>query len=186
MLKPWKTQRGYDMGWIKNSLDETHLYVNKSELLVKDIIWAISWIGGIYAISNTSDKQALSSAYLIFSLSLLMEFGMKIKGKKHWLSRVIDGVFCFAIICILLMSITSLVGAPLCDKHYKIMFNISVGIMIFMLLDFLITWIEPDVKPLDNKEKDKDKKTDDKVCLFEEKLYSGCLGDINKGDGNNE
>ena len=42
MLKPWKTQRGYDMGWIKNSLDETHLYVNKSELLVKDIIWAIS------------------------------------------------------------------------------------------------------------------------------------------------
>ena len=50
------------MGWLKDNLDEMHLYVNKSELLVKDIIWGISWIGGIYAISKTTDKQALSSA----------------------------------------------------------------------------------------------------------------------------
>lgn len=174
------------MGWIKNSLDEMHLYVNKSELLIKDIIWAISWIGGIYAISKTTDKQALSSAYLIFSLSLLMEFGMKIKGKKYWLSRVIDGAFCFAITCILLMAITSLVGAPICENHYNIMFDISIGIMVFMLLDFLITWIEPDVKQPDTTEKEKEMKTDDKIDMFNKKLYSGCLGDINKGENNNE
>lgn len=35
------------MGWLKDNFDEMHLYVNKSELLVKDIIWGISWIGGI-------------------------------------------------------------------------------------------------------------------------------------------
>ena len=82
-----------------------------------------------------------------------MEFGMKIKGKKHWFSRVIDGAFCVAIICILLMAITALVGAPLCGNHYNVMFNISIGIMIFMLIDFLVTWIEPDAKQLDVKEK---------------------------------
>ncbi len=174
------------MGWLKDNFDEMHLYVNKSELLVKDIIWGISWIGGIYAISKTTDKQALSSAYLIFSLSLLMEFGMKIKGKKHWFSRVIDGAFCVAIICILLMAITALVGAPLCGNHYNVMFNISIGIMIFMLIDFLVTWIEPDAKQLDVKEKEEDMKIEDKVGVFEKKLYSGCLGDINKGDDNNE
>lgn len=174
------------MGWIKENMDEIHLYVNKSELLIKDIIWAISWIGGIYAIGNTTDKQALSSAYLIFALSLLMEFGMRIKEKKHWLSRIIDGMFCMSVACILLMAIISLVGAPLFDNHYKIMFGISSGIMIFMLLDFLITWIEPEGKQEGIIKENKDKQVDDKVDLFTEKLYNGCLGDIKKGDGNNE
>ena len=111
---------------------------------------------------------------------------MKIKGKKHWFSRVIDGAFCVAIICILLMAITALVGAPLCGNHYNVMYNISIGIMIFMLIDFLVTWIEPDAKQLDVKEKEEDMKIEDKVGVFEKKLYSGCLGDINKGDDNNE
>lgn len=171
---------------LKDSLDEMHLYVNKSELLIKDIIWAISWIGGIYAINTTTDKQALASAYLIFSLSLLMEFGGKVKEKEHWFSRVVDGIFCLAIICILLMAITALVGAPLCDKHYNVMFYISTGIMIFVLIDFLITWIEPDIKQSDDKEKKDSMKIDDKAYIFKEKLYSGCLGDINKGDDKNE
>lgn len=58
------------MGRLKENLDEMHLYINKSEMLIKDTIWAISWIGGICAINETTDKQALASAYLVFSLSL--------------------------------------------------------------------------------------------------------------------
>jgi hypothetical protein len=180
------------MGWIKENIDEIHLYVDKSELLIKDIIWAISWIGGIYAVSNTTDKQALSSAYLIFALSLLMEFGLKIKEKKHWFSRVIDGLFCTAIACMLLMAMISLFGAPLFPNHYIIMFGISVGIMIFMLLDFVITWIEPaiEVKQVDSIKKNKDMQAEDMRKMYEkmynDKLNKGYLGDINKGDGNNE
>lgn len=174
------------MEWMKKNLDEIHLYVNKSELLIKDIIWAISWIGGIYCINKTADKQALSSAYLIFSLSLLMEFGMKIKGKKYWLSRVVDGVFCMAIICILLMAVTSLFGGIVCAGHYNIMFKISFGIMVFMLVDFVVTWIEPNVKQENILKKEENIKTGDKVFLFEEKLYSGALGNIDKGGDNNE
>lgn len=175
------------MKWIKDNLDEMHLYINKSELLIKDIIWAISWIGGIYAIHKTTDKQALASAYLIFSLSLLMEFGVKIKNKKQWLSRVVDGIFCSSIIGILLMSIAALVGPTLSDRYYKIMFDISVGIMVFMLIDFGIIWIEPDIKQSDDKEDKKDMKIDDEIYhIFEEKLFSGCLGNINKGDDKNE
>lgn len=52
------------MGRLKDNLDEMHLYINKSEMLIKDTIWAISWIGGICAINKTTDKQALASAYL--------------------------------------------------------------------------------------------------------------------------
>ena len=174
------------MGCIKVNFDEMHLYANKSELLVKDIIWAISWIGGIYAINKTTDMQALASAYLVFSLSLLMEFGGKIKDKKHWGSRIVDGVFCFSIIWILLMAITALVGAPLCENHYNIMFDISEGIMMFILIDFFVTWIGPDVKRTDVKEEEKNLQVDDKVNVFIKKMYSGCLGDINKGDDNNE
>ena len=46
------------MGWIKDNIDEMHLYIDKTEMLIKDIIWAISWVGGIYAINKTTDKQA--------------------------------------------------------------------------------------------------------------------------------
>lgn len=126
------------MGRLKDNLDEMHLYINKSEMLIKDTIWAISWIGGICAINKTTDKQALASAYLVFSLSLIMEFGRKIKDKKHWFSRVVDGVFCLAIICILLMATAALMGVQLCGNDDKVMFNISIGIMIYMLIDFLL------------------------------------------------
>lgn len=174
------------MGRLKDDLDEMHLYINKSEMLIKDTIWAISWIGGICAINKTTDKQALASAYLVFSLSLIMEFGRKIKDKKHWFSRVVDGVFCLAIICILLMATATLMGVQLCGNDDKVMFNISIGIMIYMLIDFLVVWIEPDIKIPDKKEENKDMKIDDKVDLFEKNLYSGCLGDINKGDDKDE
>ena len=170
------------MGRLKDNLDEMHLYINKSEMLIKDTIWAISWIGGICAINKTTDKQALASAYLVFSLSLIMEFGRKIKDKKHWFSRVVDGVFCLAIICILLMATAALMGVQLCGNDDKVMFNISIGIMI----DFFVVWIEPDIKIPDNKEENKDMEIDDKVDLFEKNLYSGCLGDINKGDDKDE
>lgn len=172
--------------WIENNIKEVHLYADKRELLVKDIIWGISWIGGIYAINGTSDKRALSSAYLIFSLSLLMEFGTKINKKKFWISRIIDGIFCLAIASITLIAMAFLVDAPLDEEHYKIMFNISAGIMLFMLIDFLIAWIQPNDKQIENIQKDTEKKMDNKISLFEQKLYSGCLGNINKGEDSNE
>ena len=174
------------MGWIKENLDEIHLYPDKGELLIKDIIWAISWIGGIYTIHETTDKQSLSSAYLIFSLSLLMEFGGKIKEKQHWISRIIDGIFCLSVVSILLMAIASLFGAAVSPVHYEIMFIISFGIMIFIMIDFWITWIGPAVEPVKAMEKNENKQLDDETVLFSEKLLKGHLGDIDKGDRDNE
>lgn len=172
---------------LRECMDEIHLYVDKRELLIKDIIWAISWIGGIYAINNTEDKQALSSAYLIFALSLLMEFGQKIITKKHWFSRLVDSIFCLAIISILLMAIVSLFGAPLlCESHYKIMFIISLSIMVFMILDFIITWIEPEINQSKPEKHAIIENNDNTIALFNNKLYKGKLGDISKGDDTNE
>ena len=39
-----------------------------------------------------------------------------------------------------------------------------------MLIDFLVTWIEPDAKQLDVKEKEEDMKIEDKVGVFEKKI----------------
>ena len=174
---------------LREILDEIHLYTNKLELLIKDIIWGLSWICGIYAIHNTSDKRALSSSYFIFSLSMLMEFGEKIKKKEHWASRLIDGIFCVAIIEVLLLAAVYLFGAPGIKNHFDIMYKTTFGIMCFMGIDFVIAWIEPniefDIKKVDDKKSTNEIKDIQLANIFRQKLLSGNLGNV-KGDDDNE
>ena len=70
------------------------------------------------------EGTTLASAYLIFALSLLMEFGKKIKDKKYYISRVVYSIFCMSVASILLMAFISLVGAKLITEknHYDIMY----------------------------------------------------------------
>lgn len=170
--------RGNVMDKKREILREIHLYIDKGELLIKDTIWAISWLGGIYAIKNTQDKRALSSAYLIFSLSLLMEFGLKVKKKKEYLSRIIDGAFCIAAICILLMSVIALVGAPLFADHYIIMYRISKGLMVFMTIDFFVVWVEPEYIEVENIKAKEIYNDYEERNIFQERLLGGNLGNI--------
>ena len=178
------------MGRIREIIDEIHLYTDKTETLIKTIIWSISWIGGIYAIVNTSDKQALSSAYLVFSLSLLMEFGKKVKEKRHLISLIVDGVFCFFASGILLMSIVSLLGAPLLKNHYEKMYDFSIGIIAFIWGDCLVTRLEPEIEPKiesmvnqRDRENDPEKKAKEMRILFEKKMKNGELGNIDMRGG---
>lgn len=175
--------------YILEVLDEIHLYTDKIEAMIKGIILGVSWLGGIVTIKDTADTRALSSAYMIFALSILMEFGLRIKGKKHWLSRVIYVIYLGAMISILLIAIMCLTGTTFRTDHYKIMFELSKWIMIFIGLDIIIVWIGPDVE---HKSIWKNKKNDavskrltvesDEVKLFNEKLFNGYLGNIDKGD----
>lgn len=168
---------------IRKILKEVHLYTNKIEMLIKFIIWGISWIGGILVLQSTQDKKAVGSAYLIFALSLLMEFAAKIKDKKDIFSKIIHTIFCSMMVGILFMAVMILFGMKLEECYYDVMFGLSVAIMIFMSLDFLIFWLgteyinevvdiqQKEIKPVYNERE-----------LFKSHLYNGNLGNIEKGE----
>ena len=133
-------------------MHETHLYKSKIESLIKTSIWLVSWIGGIAITIYSTDKRAIASAYLLFSLSLLMEFGQKIKEKKQIVSRLIDCVFCVSGVTLIVLSFACLLGDNLIDKgllndFYDIMFVITICQMVFMVLDFICLWVSPDDNP---------------------------------------
>lgn len=171
--------------YVKNIIDDIHLYTNKDELVVKDLIWLLSWVAGIQAVvtKGSTDNQSLSSAYLIFSLSLLMEFCMKIKDKKYFISRIIHTLFCFAIIAIFILSAGSLFGAELMKNSGNIMYNLSVGIIVFIGVDWCIAFVENDITRVDNNQELNDE-SNMNLDAFQKKLYSGSLGNINGGNNN--
>ncbi len=171
---------------INKILNEIHLYTNKVESLVKSVIWAISWIGGIMTIYDIQDKRALGSAYFIFSLSLLMEFVDKIKEKKRILSRIIHTLFCAMMVIILLISMMSLLGVSEFEYQYEAMFIISVIIMVLILLDSVIVWVSPEYLELDILEEKINNVVYDEQKIFKEKLIGGKLGTISEGEQNYE
>lgn len=69
---------------VEKVIKEIHLYKNKVEALIKVLIWIVSWIGGILVLLGTENKDVLGSAYLIYTLSLLMEFAPRIYEKKSF------------------------------------------------------------------------------------------------------
>jgi len=175
---------------IKKVLREVHLYTNKIEMLIKIIIWGISWIGGILVLQSSTDKKSIGSAYLIFALSLLMEFAIKIKDKNDIFSKIIHTIFCCIMIAILFMAFGILLGMEFQQYYYDVMFGLSAIIMIFMFLDFLIFWVgteyiyieEINIQQENTKSVHKEKAME----LFDNYLYHGTLGNIEKGEQKDE
>lgn len=178
---------------VREILAEIHFYTNEVEALIKGIIWGLSWCAGILANQKITDMRALSSSYLMFALSLLMEFGLRIKGRKHWLSRIIYAIYCAALACIVIIATASLMGITFSQDYYKIMFEITKVIMIFMVIDIVIVWIEPNSEKINISKRENTNSINsndlinDERNIFKEKLFIGYLGDIyNKGDDTNE
>lgn len=171
--------------YVKNIIDDIHLYTNKDELVVKDLIWLLSWVAGIQAVvtKGSTDNQSLSSAYLIFSLSLLMEFCMKIKDKNYLISRIVHTLFCLALIAIFILSAGSLCGAELIKNVGSIMYKLSVGIVVFIGIDWCIAFAEKDITRVDDNQELNDE-SNKNLEEFRKKLYSGSLGNINGGNNN--
>ena len=67
-----------------------HPYVSKEENIVCGCVWLASWIIGIMAQQN-EEPQAIGGAFLIFSLSLMLEF--------------VHGLFCIMLVLLLAGSI---------------------------------------------------------------------------------
>ena len=74
---------------------------SKGENLARGSVWMVSWLIGIITQQATS-QQALGGAYLIFALSLLLEFLPE--NKEYLLPKVIHGVFYILLLIMLLGS----------------------------------------------------------------------------------
>lgn len=128
---------------------------------------------------NKSD--GVSSAYFIFSLSLLMEFSPKIKEKKEeFLSRIIHSVFCFAMVGVVFISVALLLSqeySPLC---HSIMFKVTFFLLVYMGLDCLILWFSKETNDYKDNIPTSTETENGTVNInkFKESLMTGNLGNI--------
>lgn len=169
-------------------ISELFLYQNKSEALVKILIWIVSWISGIAVIIKSDDKRAIAGAFLLFSLSLLMEFGPEIKKKTHIISRIVHCFFCFSLMIILLGSFASIMGDRLLGERVLgifnvIMFSISIAIVISMLADYVLIWISPVLSPIETSD-NTTAEASDKLKIFTENLNKN--NQYNRGEIDDE
>ncbi len=76
-------------------------YRSKEENLARGAVWMVSWLTGIIAQQN-ANQQATGGAYLIFALSLLLEFLPE--SKEYLLAKIVHGVFYILLLIMLLGS----------------------------------------------------------------------------------
>ena len=176
---------------IKEILKEIHLYSNPFEMLVKGMIWIISWGGSVYILKDTTEQVALGSAYFIFSLSLLMEFAEKLTLKKHIISRIIHALFCFVIAAVCVGAIFIIIGITLNENKINAMYNCTKFVLVYMFIDAFLLWVIPDTKNNvkgNSGQQNENKKLYDNYVqkMFEKKLREGNLGHVGEGDEPNE
>lgn len=147
------------------------------EYLIKLLVWIICWIGGAFVLNDAT--KGVGSSYFVFSLALLMEFGPQIKEKKECIVRIIHWLFCFAICSILVCSAIILLSAKYYEKLHKIMYVVSIIVIVYMCLDCSILWIfkEDDDIPCGANEI---ALNNDRVEKFSKNLTTGNLGTISK------
>lgn len=158
-------------------LDETHLYENKVEILLRWIFWSFSWTVGINSVHSASDKKAVASAYFIFAVSIMMEFIVRCAHKQTLAGRLISFFFMLSTGIMLLLSASALVGNPVFSASYDVMYFILLGVVFYITFDFASVWLLTDketrqpvnvVQKTDNQE----------ANTFNEKLHTGRLGNV--------
>lgn len=167
-------------------IEEVHLYVNKNEALIKVIIWIISWIGGILVLLGTEDKEAIGSAYFIYSLSLLMEFVPKIYKKERFWNKFRHTIFCFAISIVFVFSTAIILGVSLSSVFYTVIFRLTVCVVVYMVIDTFILWLQRERPLMNDENMEINENAHVEQAKFEETLLKGNLGSIKKGEESDE
>lgn len=174
------------MRGLNQTISEIHLYENKIESLIKIVIWIISWIGGILVLLETEDKKVLGSAYFIYMLSLLMEFVPKIYGKTQFWSKFLHTLLCFMMSVVCLLAVGILCGVQLPDWGYTIMSILTIMVIVYMVVDSFVLWLEPINSLNEEKSCGSDCNLDSQESIFIKRLLEGNLGCIDEGAEGNE
>lgn len=118
-------------------LFELHVFQDKQKYLIKLIFWIFSWVGGIYVLNDKSD--GVGSAYLLFSLSLLLDFAPLVTNKNSgFVIRLIHVILFFIVFGVFFLSAIILFTGVYKTIIHRIMFILTIIIMVFVFIDFFI------------------------------------------------
>lgn len=113
-------------------------YRSKEENTTRISVWMASWIIGIVVQPNTN-YRSLGGAYLIYSISLLLEF---IPEKRTtFLAKIFHTLFCALLILIFIDAWIMIFGNPCTDKeplykfyHFLEISPLYAGWMVFAMM----------------------------------------------------
>lgn len=160
--------------------------------MIRLLCWITTWIGGIFAVGAFLDKRALSGGYLMFSLSMLLELVPKSTNKSKLFSRIYYAVIIVILIVLTTLAFSGLLSSTDSNEYaFKIMFFLSLLIIIIISINFMIVLLEPDFdEPADNKiqiiNNNQGLGEKDIYTVFEDKLNGGSLGNVEDGGGCDE
>ena len=175
----------------KEIISEILLYEKNPKNQAKLVLWLISWICSIGMISSIDDTRALACAYFLFSLSLFAEFGFGVLDKKHLVASLVHCLFGLTLIAILSLSLLTIFKYG--DPNYKylktnciIMLILSIIVLIVILANIILMCISSAITKDDILESESKASRDITAKIYLEKQNNGELGDLSKGDDNNE
>lgn len=83
-------------------------------------------------------------------------------------------------------SVSILLGVSLSDVYYAVMYDLTVCVIVFMVIDTFILWVKQEKIDINIGNGEIDKKKCDGELIFKESLLKGNLGSIKEGEKNNE
>ena len=169
------------------TINEAHLYDSALEAIFKCLGWIASWLGGVY-IAYDSEERFSACAFLIFSISLLMEFAQKRRIIQNPFLRFLRNAFIILPVVIFSLSLSVLFGRPLFEKISIANFIVSIVILAYIICDMLIMLFrEYSKKPKQPIQPSKNdcQFNDERRKAFTSSLHVGTLGGIDEGEDNN-
>ena len=118
----------------------------------------------------------MGGAYLIFSLALLVDTFPKIIEKAFIGGRIVHSSFVICLVIMLLLSIRIIITNESLDPDW--LYLISKIVIIFMSVDCIFLWIFKESNHYDDLESPNKEISE----VFEKNLFSGVLGEIEKGE----
>lgn len=109
-----------------------HLYPTKGEAFVKAILITISCIGGVYAAN-----PLVASCFLLFSLSIVMEYCVKFVTSETFLPKILPFVLIGLNLVVCFYSFQDLFKAATNVSHLNMKYNILIATLAILWVDTL-------------------------------------------------
>ena len=129
---------------------EFRIYPSKSEILLRLIVWGLSWVFGILSLFIKGQIKDSGYSFFIFTLTVLLEFAPQIYNKQRLFGRVIHVLFWMSMIILLFISAVSIFSQFENKSWYYWMLRLSVLPLLYIIIGFFVLWLDggSEEKPL--------------------------------------
>lgn len=153
----------------------SELFIGKSKMgvYIKTVVMDVAWVLGLLIIGSQGQLN-WGSAYLVFTLSLLIEYAERLEYTTLMASKIILTVICILLGGTLILSLVDLAAENPDEMLYKISFWCIVVVMVFTNISMIIMLILGDKKEQHVAEST----INDWLGRFYSELNSGELGSL--------